>query len=144
LICYFDASALVKRYVNEEGSSLVDQMLRKNKPATTRYSALEITSALSRRNRMGDLSHPDYKRTIEQLNLDLTKMIIVEVTSHVILTAQKAIQKNALRAGDALQLGSAIHLKQKLQGEIAFICFDSNLLIAAQTEGFIISGLNSI
>ncbi len=49
LMRYFDASALAKRYVREKGSVKVRRLLSSHLPATSRYSALEIASALARR-----------------------------------------------------------------------------------------------
>ena len=42
---YFDASALVKRYVREEGSAKVRRLISSDTPATSRLSEVEVASA---------------------------------------------------------------------------------------------------
>ncbi len=43
---YFDASALVKRYLREKGSAEVRRLLASDTPATSRLSQVEVASAL--------------------------------------------------------------------------------------------------
>ena len=50
---YFDASALVKRYVRETGSTTVRRLLTLDAPVTSRLSEVEVASALVRRAREG-------------------------------------------------------------------------------------------
>ena len=50
----FDASALVKRYVDEDSSKTVGRLLSRTTPAVSRLSAVEIVSALSEVTRRHD------------------------------------------------------------------------------------------
>jgi len=67
---YFDASALAKRYVREKGSAKVRRLLSSDVAATSRYSAVEIASALARRAREGAISPDDRERTLAALQFD--------------------------------------------------------------------------
>ncbi len=131
---YFDASALAKRYVRERGSVKVRRLLAADLAATSRYSAVEIASALARRAREGALTNDDRDRALAALNEDMTAMLAVELTTEVVKRAQALLQRHHLRAGDAVQLASCLELQEALDDRIALVAFDERLLAAARKE----------
>ncbi len=131
---YFDASALAKRYVRERGSVKVRRLLSSDLAATSRYSAVEIASALARRTREGAISPGDRERTLNALQADLSAMLIVELTSEVVIRAQALLQRHSLRGGDAVQLASCLNLREELEDEVVLVAFDDRLLAAARKE----------
>ena len=131
---YFDASALAKRYVREKGSLRVRRLLASDSPVTSRYSAVEIASALARRVREGAVSRDDGERALTALSEDLTAMLVVEVTPEVVTRAQALLQRHALRAGDAVQLASCLRLRDELEEPITLVAFDDRLAAAARKE----------
>ena len=131
---YFDASALAKRYVRERGSVKVRRLLSEDVAATSRYSGVEIASALARRAREGTVSHEDRERALAALQVDLSALLIVELTPEVVIQAQALLQRHSLRSGDAVQLASCLHLQEALEDEIALVAFDDRLLAAARKE----------
>jgi len=131
---YFDASALAKRYVREKGSVKVRRLLSSDVAATSRYSAVEIASALARRTREGAVSHDDRERTLAALQVDLSAMLIVELTSEVVIRAQALLQRHSLRSGDAVQLASCLHLREELEDDVSLVAFDERLVAAARKE----------
>jgi len=131
---YFDASALAKRYVREKGSLKVRRLLASDSRVTSRYSAVEIASALARRVREGAISRDDCERALTALTEDLTAMLVVEVTPEVVTRAQALLQRHALRAGDAVQLASCLHLREELEEPITLVAFDDRLAAAARKE----------
>jgi predicted nucleic acid-binding protein len=132
---YFDASALAKRYVREKGSPKVQRLLASDLPATSRLSAVEITSALMRRVREGTLSNEERDRLMAALDADMTAMLVVELTAAVVARAQLLLQRHPLRAGDAVQLASCLYLQKELEDRIDFVAFDDRLTAAARGEG---------
>lgn len=131
---YFDASALAKRYVREKGSVKVRRLLSSDLAATSRYSAVEIASALARRAREGALTNDDRDRALAALQEDMTAMLAVELTTEVVIRAQALLQRHHLRAGDAVQLASCLQLQEALDDRIALVAFDERLLAAARKE----------
>jgi predicted nucleic acid-binding protein len=129
---YFDASAPAKRYVREKGSLKVRRLLASDLPATSRYSAVEITSALARRAREGDISAEDCERAVTALSEDLTAMLVVELTPEVVMRAQELLQRHSLRAGDAVQLASCLQLRDEVKEAVALVAFDDRLVTAAR------------
>jgi predicted nucleic acid-binding protein len=131
---YFDASALVKRYVREKGSVKVRRLLSDELAATSRYSAIEIASALARRVREGVLTAGDGDRALAALQEDMTALLAVELTAEVVSRAQTLLRRHSLRAGDAVQLASCLHLQEALEDRIDLVAFDERLLAAARKE----------
>ena len=129
---YFDASALAKRYVREKGSLKVRRLLASDLPATSRYSVVEITSALARRAREGAISAEDCERAVAALGDDLSAMLVVELTPAVVTRAQGLLQRHPLRVGDAVQLASCLELRDELEEPLALIAFDHRLIAAAR------------
>lgn len=132
---YFDASALAKRYVREAGSLKVRRLLASDVPATSRLSEVEIASALMRRTREGAISDEQRERAFLALEMDMAAMLVVELTPEVVTRAHALLKRHVLRAGDAIQLASCLHLKEELDDEMVMIAFDDRLNAAARLEG---------
>ena len=135
---YFDASAIVKRYVRERGTTKVRRLLTSDVPVTSRLSAMEIASALSRRAREGAFSAAARDRAIAAFDTDLASMLVVELTGVVVARAQALIRRHALRAGDAIQLASCLYIQEQLGEGTSFVAFDDRLVSAARLEGLAI------
>jgi hypothetical protein len=131
---YFDASALVKRYVREKGSVKVRRLLSSDVSATSRLSAVEITSALMRRSREGAFGDVERGRAFAALRRDMTALLVVELTPDIVTRAQVLLRRHTLRAGDAIQLASCLFLQETLGEEATLVAFDERLTAAARLE----------
>lgn len=140
MIAYFDASALAKRYVDETASDLVEGWLTRPVVATSRWTHVEILSALSRRCREGMLSPLQRNQTAAALAEDLAGFVVVELTSELIAGADGILARHALRAGDSIQLASALVLRQRTGHPVTFHGFDARLNAAAIQEGLVVEG----
>ena len=136
MIRYFDASALVKRYVDEPEGEEVLRLLADAIPATSRLSEVEIASALLRRWREGDLSAAERDRALAALAADLTAMNVVELAPEISALAIRLLLRHGLRASDAVQLASSAYLQRKVGRTVEFLAFDRRLVEAAAREGF--------
>ena len=135
MIAYFDSSALVKRYVLESHSDRVLVLLKETTPATSRFSSVEIASALARRCREGRLDDSLRRRLLRDLDDDLDSFYLVELMPEVVRTARELLERNRLRAADALQLASSLVLQRRVQSPVLFVAFDRALNEAASREG---------
>jgi hypothetical protein len=131
---YFDASALAKRYVREPGSVRVKRLLSSDEPATSRLSAVELGSALMRRWREGMITDGDRDRALASVERDLDAVLIVELAPVIVERALGLLCRHALRAGDAIQLASCLHLRDALDDDVALVAFDERLVTAARRE----------
>lgn len=132
---YFDASALVKRYVREKGSVKVRRLIASDTPATSRLSEVEVASVLERRSREGAFSPAERDRALAALTIDLQAIVVVELTPEISARARTLRQRHLLRASDAIQLASCLYLQEQLAEPIALVGFDDRLTTAARLEG---------
>lgn len=133
---YLDTSALVKLYVEEQGSGLVREIVQQSETvATSAIAYVEARAAFARRRRERHLSSGDYRRVIQEFNTDWGHYILLEVTDSLIRRAAEFAESYALRAYDAIHVASAATLKERLSEQVLFASWDSNLLRAVRREG---------
>jgi predicted nucleic acid-binding protein len=140
---FFDTSALVKRYVHEIGSTWVEAV---TDPVTGNaiyiicVTEVEVTSAITRRQRGGTLSATDAATALAQFRQDLANEYnSIEVTPALLATAVALVETHGLRAYDAMQLAAATTL-QAYRAPLAltnliFVSADHDLNTAAVAEG---------
>jgi hypothetical protein len=126
---------LAKRYVQEAGSAGVRRQLRTGRIATSRLSAIEVASALARREREGAFPAAERDRALKRLNADLAAWILLELTAELTADAQMLLIRHSLRSGDAVQLASCLYLQRETGEQISFVAFDDRLAAAARAEG---------
>ena len=132
LIRYFDASALIKRYAREAGSTAVRRLLASGTAATSRLSEVEIASALTQRTREGEVTASQRDRALAAFTLDLESFLIVELVPKVTTRARALLLAHSLRAGDAIQLASCVHLAEELRAHVPLVVCDDRLVAAAR------------
>jgi predicted nucleic acid-binding protein len=137
---YLETSALVKLYVREPGTErLLRLAARKNNHrfAVLALSRVELHSAIRRRQREGDIDALAADRIVGQFDRHLESRFIKQVLSDPLLDlATSLVNRNALRAYDALQLAGCLMLKENsASDEPSFVCSDQRLLQAAENEG---------
>lgn len=132
---FVDASALVKRYVREAHSTRVRRLLASGPVAVSRWSEIEVTSALARLAREGGLTAAARDRARKAMIADLDSWHIVELVPAVFAVARALLVRHALRSGDAIQLASATWLRQFVP-VTGVLAFDARLVEAAKAEGF--------
>ena len=135
MIRYFDASALVKRYVDEEQSQTVRKLLSSGLVATSRLSKVELVSALARRCREGAFPESERDRVFEQIPRDFETFYVIEIVPEVTALTYSLLRRHRLRAGDAIQIASCLYLSKALDLSVPIIGFDSRLADAATAEG---------
>lgn len=148
---YFSgSSALVKRYAQETGTAWITQT---TDPAAghilyiARITAVEVISAITRRQRGGSVSQSDATRAVQDLGYDLSHQYrVVEITAMVITQAMALAQVYALRGYDAVQLAAALvvhNMRQTLDlTTLELVSADRDLNAAAMSEGLPITNPN--
>ena len=140
---YADSSALIKRHVAEIGSLWVQQEFAPksgNKIIASKLSIVEVLSGLNRRKRELSLSVTQYALFSGNfLKVAKNEYELFDLTDVVIAESQRLLENYPLRAGDAIQLASALLADAQLQSAklpaLIFLASDVRLLTAAQTEG---------
>ena len=133
---YWDASALVPLIVVETDSELVRTWLSEDEAIVTWvWSRTEVTSAIERRTRGGEISRPQRRQALERLAAFSSTWDEVADVLAVRSKAEALLSRHPLRAADAGQLSAALLLQEYLGGTLSFACLDQRLKAAAQVEG---------
>jgi predicted nucleic acid-binding protein len=150
-VYFFDSSALVKRYVAEIGSAWVMSLCNptlKNTVFIAAITAVEITAAISRRSRGGNITPDDAKTVYSQLKIDLqSEYQVIEITDTIINFAMALAEKHGLRGYDAVQLAAAKAINNLCIANslhpLTFISADQELNNAAVKEGLVVDNPNN-
>jgi uncharacterized protein len=149
-IFYADSSVLVKRHVSEIGSVWFQNLVlpaSNNSMITAKLSIIEVFSAFNRRKREATISQIDYNDFATGFALNSNNEYhLLDLTDSIIVESQRLLETHPLRAGDAIQLATAIYARNMLQNSglsaPIFLASDNKLLDAAIAEGFITDNPN--
>ena len=132
---YLDTSALIKRFVKEKGSLLVQSLVQQPEGvATAKIAYAEIFAGFARKLREGHLSKPLHALACRQFDGDWPAYLRVDLQDNVLFLARDLVQRHPLRGFDAVHLASALSLKNALGEEVTFAAADGRLLRAAEAE----------
>jgi predicted nucleic acid-binding protein len=138
MILFCDTSALVKLYINEEGSKELKARVEEAEAvAVSRIAWAEACAALSRRAR----EVPEDALVIEQAKLalaaDWPHFVVMEIDQRLVERAGEYADTFALRGYDSVQLAAAYEAGLISQSPIYFACFDTRLNKAAKLLGML-------
>jgi uncharacterized protein len=132
---FFDTSALVKRYVEEPGSTMVRATLRNHPIVVARVTFAEAAAAVARAARTGALSEEQRDVILARLPEDFARLQVVEIRPALVARVPALVARYPLRAYDAIQLAAASTVRQTGLA-VELWCADGNLVEAAIAEGF--------
>ncbi len=128
---FYDSSAFVKKFVEEEGSDKVDEFCQKATDIGLSVICLpEMFSALNRKLRENNLALEDYQIIKNQVFDDIEDIHIINLAPTVIQGAINALEQNSLRSLDALHIACAIVWEADL-----FVSSDKRQILAAENFG---------
>lgn len=147
---YLDASALVKRYVDEVGSGWIRTTIvpaRRPLLFTSRMAIVEVVSAFARRVRDGSLTPEEFATVRDAFRGDcLNEYQIMPPAVAIIDMACTLLERHPLRAYDVTHLATALSAQQFLvtQGNLilTFLSADDLLNEAASAEGLAVDNPN--
>ena len=126
-----DSSAFAKRFIEEEGSTKIEDIC--SDATELGLSVLcvpEIISALNRRRREGNLTSAQYRQAKQRLLEDVRDADIIQLTPDVIAKSIEVLESTPLRGADALHIACAIEWGAEL-----FVSSDKAQLAAARKAG---------
>jgi predicted nucleic acid-binding protein len=128
---FFDSSAFAKRYIDEEGSQLVDDICQETTELSLSVICVpEIISALNRRMREKRLSRRDYSKIKRYLSDDVRDAMIINLVPEVIAASTRVLEVSPLRAMDALHVACAVIWRAEL-----FVSSNKQQVTAAKKAG---------
>jgi predicted nucleic acid-binding protein len=113
----------------------VRRLLTATPIAISRLSEFEVPSALARLARERRLPARSRDRAVTAFVTDVAAWHIFEMSADVGALARELLPRHDLRAGDAIQLASAVWLRQTVSVS-GVLAFDTQLVIAAHAEQF--------
>ncbi len=140
---YLDASALVKRYADERGSTWVRQITDPSAQHTILLAEItlaEVAAALAAKHRApGGITQEQRDRILSRFLQDCAEhFVLLPVDRLVIDRAVELTQRHRLRGYDAVQLATVLVTTETMQMQNLsaplFVAADRDLLTAAGTE----------
>ncbi len=141
MIAYLDSSAIVKRYLLEDGTREVQEVYRRalDGEASLAFSAWnvgEVLGVMDRYRRRGWLEERDYRRARGLFILETKRLVrlnllrIVPVKTRLLVRSWRLVEERHVYQADALQVESA-----KRVGADLFMSADERLVEIAKEEG---------
>lgn len=133
MILFFDSSAMIKRYIVEDGSPQVAVIGTSSNILVSPLTWSEVHATFARRLLDGLLDRPKYQELCEGFRTDWRYFGHVAPGSGVLRRIPRITELYRLKGADALQCASALAI-----GGIEpmlFVCSDRRLKAAAAAEG---------
>lgn len=138
MVVYLDTSALLKLYVEEEGSELVREAVGiAELTATSTVAYAEARAGLARRWREDDFTDAEYRGAVEDLDADWITYARLDVSNAVARSAGELAERYALRGFDSIHLASALRLSDRFE-DLRFLAFDDRLTDTARAASLIL------
>jgi predicted nucleic acid-binding protein len=136
VIAYFDASALVKRYVAERGSrETIALMAGSDMAATSIVTRAEVAAAFAKAARVHLVTDDRARSAQRSFAEDWPDLVRVPITEALVERAEALAWDHGLRGYDAVQLASALTWQESVATEIVLATFDQQLWDAAPRAG---------
>jgi uncharacterized protein len=151
VVCFFDSSAIVKRYLIETGTAWVNgitDLAAGNKIFLARITLVEVVSAITRKSRSSGISAAGASKAITDFRDDFgNEYLVIELTPSLIERAADLAEGHALRAYDAVQLAAALQIDVEITAAgaspIIMVSADGALNTAALAEGLAVDDPNT-
>lgn len=132
---FLDTSALFKRYVQEEGSDIVDGLFEEGNLLF--ISSITLCEVISNLRRLVDVDGIITEKEFNLLRATFWGDVgdglldLIELTTAILLESLEIISSKYITPLDAIQLASALSLPEKP----TFVCVDRKLLRIAEEHG---------
>ena len=136
MIVYLDASALVKRYVAEPGSTEVEALIGAARATGTGVvSRAEVAAALAKAARVGLVTREAAAEALEAFNADWEHLIRLQLSEPLAARAAALAWEHGLRGYDAVHLATALVWRETLGEAVTVATYDRELWRGAQASG---------
>jgi predicted nucleic acid-binding protein len=140
---YFDASALVKRYMAEQGTAWIEALCADKDAhavAITHIGLVEIAAAFAAKRRGNFITPTEHDNALGDLIRDAQHRYQLVATGPALVdSAIQLTRRRKLRGYDAVHLACALALNKPLVDSgllpLTFVSADNDLLAAAEAEG---------
>jgi len=136
LILYFDSSAMVKRYVEEQGTSdVLDWMDDSELNGTVLVTRAEVAAAITRAVRMQYVSPENAGQFLNVFHKEWNNFTRLPVTESLVARADALACEHNLRGYDAIHLAAALNWQELIDLPVALVTYDKELASVARALG---------
>ncbi len=133
MILYLDASALVKRYIQENDSEMVNAWIEAaGMVVTGLITRVEVAAAITRVGRMNLISPDEALAALREFRLEWESFQRLPVTENTVIRGDALACAHNLRGYDATHLACALIWQETLGSPVTLASFDSQLIQAAR------------
>ena len=137
MIVFFDTSAMIKRYLAENGSDAVSELwANASLIAASQILYAEMIATFARKRREEPKNTQSIDQMQEAFRADFQTMTRIAVNDDVHRRVDELLGRHPLRGADTVHLASAVLVHDVLQERVTFACADVGLANAARAEGF--------
>lgn len=132
MILYLDASALVKRYIQEKASQDVDAWIEAaDMVVTGLITRVEVAAAIARAGRMKLITPDETFAALRQFRLEWESLQRLPITENTAVRGDALAVEHDLRGYDATHLACALIWQETLGMPVTLGTFDGRLIEAA-------------
>lgn len=124
-LAYFDTSVLVKNYIQEKGSRRARALLRRYSFLSSAITPVELMSALTKKQSMGELIAEDLPAVLARVREDRPYWKLVDVSANVLDKGEDLVQETRMRTLDAIHLASLVLFKAASGARSPFVTADA-------------------
>ena len=133
MILYLDASALVKRYIQENASQDVNAWIEAADMAVTGLiTRVEVAAAIARASRMKLITPDETLATLRQFRSEWESFHRLPVNENTVVRGDILAVEHNLRGYDAAHLACALIWQETLGVPVTLASFDGQLIEAAR------------
>ena len=138
MIVYLDASALVKRYVAEAGSTEVGKLIGEAEAlGTAVISRAEVSAALAKAVRLKLVTKGAGTTALKTFSADWNNLIRLQLTEALAARAAALAWEHGLRGYDAVHLATALFWHDTLGEPVTVATYDRQLWLGAKASGLV-------
>jgi predicted nucleic acid-binding protein len=131
MMLFFDTSAFIKRYIDEGGSSEIQNLCEQaDDIGISMFLPVEAISTFARLKREKRISLKQYRLLKEALLADIRDINIIPLSPPILASAISCLENSPLKALDAIHIGCALEYQPDF-----FVSGDAQQLSAAARSG---------
>ena len=133
MILYLDASALVKRYIQEKASRDVNAWIEAaDMIVTGLITRVEVAAAIARAGRMKLITPDETLAALRQFRSEWESFQRLPITENTVVRGDALAVEHNLRGYDATHLACAVIWQETLGMPVTLASFDDQLIAAAR------------
>ena len=133
MILYLDASALVKRYIQEKASEDLNAWIDAAEMVVTGFiTRVEVAAAIARAGRMKLISPDETLAALRQFRSEWESFQRLPISENTVIRGGDLAIEHNLRGYDAMHLACALIWQETLGMPVTLASFDSQFIEAAR------------